>query len=111
MSVYVVQENPKKSVHDARRFGELRVIYPADSQVVLDSDTPAAIAKAKLATFSDEDFLLLVGDPVLIGICCMEASHVNGGRVPLLKWDRIERLYYPVVVDINKEGSRERIAG
>lgn len=111
MSVFVVQENPRRSIHDARRFGPLRVVYPAEAQVVLDSETPAALAQQRLAGFCDQDFLLLSGDPVLIGICCMVAARVNGGLVPLLKWDRIEQQYYPVVVDLRKEKADARVVG
>jgi hypothetical protein len=32
----------------------------------------------------------------LIGVAVTVASDVNNGKVTVLKWDRIEKMYYPV---------------
>ena len=48
--------------------------------------------------FNDDDYLLLLGDPALIGAAMTVASNYNNGNVKVLKWDRIEKMYYPVTL-------------
>jgi len=43
-----------------------------------------------------------MGDPAAIGLACAIAANINQGRFNLLKWDRQEQDYYPVVVDIHQ---------
>jgi hypothetical protein len=38
---------------------------------------------------------------VAIGIACSCAAKANRGRYVVLKWDRQERRYYPVAVDLS----------
>ena len=80
--VYVVQENPRVDILSATKYGELLPL--------------ASLFKRKLKNFSDKDFLLLIGDPALIGVAVTVASDINDGKVTVLKWDRIEKMYYPV---------------
>ena len=40
----------------------------------------------KLSGFGDTDFLLLIGNPVLIGMATAIAAHYNRGRVKFLQW-------------------------
>jgi len=42
----------------------------------------------KLADFSDEDYLVLVGNPCLIGWAVAIAADHNGGCMKLLQWGR-----------------------
>jgi len=44
--------------------------------------------------------LLAIGDPAIIGVAFAIAADANSGRVNILKWDKIERLYYPVRLSI-----------
>jgi len=44
--------------------------------------------------------LLLIGDPLAIGLAVAVASNANRGKVKLLKWDRQERQYYPLSVNL-----------
>ena len=37
---------------------------------------------------------MAIGDPAIIGVAFAVASDVNSGQVNILKWDKIERLYY-----------------
>jgi hypothetical protein len=46
------------------------------------------------------DYLLLMGDPVVIGMATMIASQQTGGVVNLLKFDRQSFDYIPVTIDI-----------
>jgi hypothetical protein len=41
-----------------------------------------------------------MGDPAIIGIACAIAAEINRGRIKLLKWDKENKTYYPIQVDI-----------
>jgi hypothetical protein len=60
--------------------------------------------KRKLDKFTDEDYLVLIGDPAVIGIVCSVAAAKNNGRFKVLKWDRREKLYVPLQIDIFQKG-------
>lgn len=98
--VYVVQEVPGKNILPATRFGELELLLPP-GDVVLSPVPTIMKLKAKLQNFCSRDYLLLIGDPIAIGMACMVASMFNKGVVPALKWDRQEKRYYPVAIDLH----------
>lgn len=62
-------------------------------------ETVKALTK-ELADFGMDDHILAVGDPVAIAAAVMVASQVAGGRVSILKFDRLENRYDPYVVDL-----------
>ena len=41
-----------------------------------------------------------MGDPTLIGVACAVASEANRGKFKVLKWDRDEKTYYSIEIDI-----------
>lgn len=100
MAVWVVQEVSGKNVLPAQKYGKLKTLIGANSQIVLDSEPTTEIMRRKLSAYGDDDFLIAIGDPAAIGIACAVAASRNAGRFKLLKWDRQERQYYPVEVDI-----------
>jgi hypothetical protein len=54
----------------------------------------------KLDKFTDEDYLLFIGDPTAIGIISAIAASKNNGRFKCLKWDKLEKRYIPIQVDL-----------
>lgn len=104
MTVYITNEIRRRDVSEAFEFGPLQVVIPADMQVTANEDKRERVVmmiEDALETFSDNDYLLLSGDPVCIGICFTVAALNNKGKVKALKWDRIEEKYYPVSVKID----------
>ena len=99
MTVYVVQEVPKFNVLPARKYGELELMLPP-GQITLSAGPTVNRLKHKLRNFTDMDYLLLIGDPLAIGLAVAVASNANRGKVKLLKWDRQERQYYPLSVNL-----------
>lgn len=110
--VYVVQE-PRYRAPDgewrsvnmlpALDFGSLELLLESDRQMsVLNAAQLTRVLKAKLANYRDQDFILAGGDPAAIGVACAVAAVVNGGRFTVLKWDRQERRYYPVPVNLKE---------
>lgn len=76
---------------------------------------PGNIFKSKLADalerlerelkdFSSADHLLAVGDPVAIAAAVMVASKASGGKVSLLKFDRMTGKYDPYVITLSNNG-------
>ena len=90
MTVYVIQEVKGRNILSAKDFGDLELLLPEGSQVVLSSQPTINKLRRKLKNFCDDDYLLLMGDPVAMGIACAIASDVNRGRIQCLKWDRME---------------------
>lgn len=102
--VYIVQENPNVNVIGAGRFGDLIPLLPPGRQITLSSSPVVKLLKTKLKDFSDNDYLLAMGDPVAIGIASIVASDINNGKVNMLKWDRENQCYYNVPIDLYQKG-------
>ena len=99
MAVYVVQEVPNRNVLPAKKFGELILMLPP-GDVVLSAAPTVSRLKKKLKDFKDGDYILTMGDPIAIALAGAIASDINNGKVNFLKWDRQERVYYPVKCNI-----------
>ena len=48
--------------------------------------------------------MLLTGDPAIIGVACSIVSDITGGKYNLLKWDKQERKYYPIEINLYEKG-------
>ena len=46
----------------------------------------------------------MMGDPAAMGIACCIASDINRGKFKILKWDKIQKRYYSVSVNIHEKG-------
>jgi hypothetical protein len=103
-TVYVVQEMPNHNLAPAMKFGEMKILLPAYTQIVFSTAPTIRSLRIKLRNFTDEDFLLLAGDPVAIGLACSVAAFFNNGRYTALKWDRREHMYLPVKIDVTQKG-------
>ena len=103
MTVYVIQEMPYKDVLSAEEYGELKSVIEPGFQLLLSPDPVTEKIKNVLKDFNDNDYLLLIGDPSLIGIACAVACDINMGRFKVLKWDRRREKYFPI--EINTRGN------
>ena len=99
MTVYVLQEMGR-NVRSAEKFGDLKVLLPDNRQIVLSSGPLTFKLRQELKDFNDNDYLLLIGDPAIIAIAGAVVSDVNGGRFKILKWDRDEKRYYDIEIDL-----------
>jgi|TARA_R100001510_G_C7625820_1_gene185699 hypothetical protein len=104
MSVYVTQENPRVDIVSATKYGDLEPLASPFDQVHLNPGRIVSQLRRKLQKFGDDDWLLAMGDPAIIGIAFALAASANHGRVNLLKWDKMERSYYPVRVNLRGGG-------
>jgi hypothetical protein len=104
--VYVIQETEGKNLLPAQEYGELKALLPS-GQITLSPGPSIYRLRQRLQSFADDDYLLLVGDPIAIALAAMVAGSMNNGRINFLKWDRQEKRYYSVKVDINRKLSDE----
>ena len=51
--------------------------------------------RKKLQEYKKDDYLLLTGDPAIIGVACSIVSDITNGKINLLKWDKQERKLLP----------------
>lgn len=91
---------PLYDLSPALAFGELVDIFGLGS-VELGPQALARHLKSKLAGFTADDYLLCIGDPVVIASASAIAARQAGGRITLLKYERRLREYFPVSIDIN----------
>lgn len=85
----------------ATKHGEMVVLV----EHARDASFPQSILRTmrrKLKDFTDQDFLLLVGDPVAMALAVNAAANANRGRVKILKWSRDYGDYYPMQIDFNQ---------
>jgi hypothetical protein len=88
-------------------FGKMEVLLPSNTQIAFSTVPAIRRLRNKLREYGDSDFLLLTGDPVAIGLACSIAALYNAGRYTALKWDRREKVYIPVRIDITENGERD----
>jgi len=106
--VYLVQEipndkitgEPKFDLTPAIKYGEIKTMFPRLKQMQFSPGPLIIEIKNSLREFTSEDFLLLYGDPALIGVVCAVASDVTNGKFKLLKWDRIQSAYFPIEINL-----------
>jgi len=60
--------------------------------------------KQSLKDYRPEDYLLLTGDPAIIGVACSIVSDMTNGKYNLLKWDKQEKQYYPIEINLYEKG-------
>ena len=109
--VYVVQEiagtkagNPKINIMGASNYGQFKFLLPEFSQIIFSPGPLIYKLRQGLKNFKKKDYLLLTGDPAIIGVACSIVSDITGGKFNLLKWDKQERKYYPIEINLYERG-------
>ena len=109
--VYVVQEiagtregRPKFNIMGAAEYGKLVFLLDERSQMIFSPGPLIIKLKNLLKDFRPTDYLLLTGDPAIIGVVCCLISETTNGRFNLLKWDRQEKVYYPLKINLYEKG-------
>lgn len=108
--VYVVQNQhrwdrekeafvPKFDLAKAQQYGEL-VCLLSPTAAPFHPGPVVEELRSKLEWYEEGDYLLLVGNPVLIGCAVAIASQATKGRVRLLQWSGTDQRYIPVEVNL-----------
>ena len=109
--VYIIQEipgtktgNPKINIMGAAKYGVFKFLLPELSQIIFSPGPLVFKLRQGLKKFNQKDYLLLTGDPAIIGVACSIVSDMTNGRYKLLKWDKQERTYYPIEINLYEKG-------
>lgn len=90
----------------ASKFGETVVLLPP-GRMMLSPQPAIERMKDKLRDFSDDDYLIAVGDPTAIAIAAVIAADNNRGKLKMLKWDKEKEVYISVEIDIYHRTGKE----
>jgi hypothetical protein len=107
MSIVFVPQEPRRHLEDgswvplydlspALQFGTLNVLLPHGPQSLYTTETIKTLNK-KLEGMTDDDYILLIGDPTAMAATVMVASRIMNGELKLLKYDRNSRKYNVVI--------------
>ena len=106
-TVYVIQEiagtregSPKINIMGA----SFKFLLPELSQIIFSPGPLIMKLRRGLKDYRSNDYLLLTGDPAIIGVACSIASDITNGKYNVLKWDKQERRYYPITINLYERG-------
>ena len=109
--VYVIQEiagtregKPKINIMGAAEYGTFKFLLPELSQIIFSPGPLIFKLRKELANYQTTDHLLLTGDPAIIGVACSIVSDITNGKYNLLKWDKQERKYYSIAINLYEKG-------
>ena len=109
--VYVIQEipgtrdgRPKINIMGAAEYGTFKFLLPELSQIIFSPGPLIFKLRKELAKYRTLDYLLLTGDPAIIGVACSIVSDMTNGKYNLLKWDKQERKYYSITINLYEKG-------
>ena len=112
--VFVIQEiagtkagNPKINIMGASTYsstGKFNFLLPEFSQIIFSPGPLVYKLRQGLKDYTSNDYLLLTGDPAIIGVACSIVSDITNGKYKLLKWDKQERKYYPIEINLYEKG-------
>ena len=110
-TVYIIQEiagtregKPKINVMGASKYGKFKFLLPEMSQIIFSPGPLVFKLRKGLTNFNKKDYLLLTGDPAIIGVACSIVSDITHGKYNVLKWDKQERKYYPIEINLYERG-------
>ena len=110
-TVYVVQEiagtkrgTPRINIMGASRYGKFKFLLPEMSQIIFSPGPLIFKLRNGLKNYTLKDYLLLTGDPAIIGVACSIVSEMTNGKYNLLKWDKQEATYYPIAINLHEKG-------
>ena len=109
--VYVIQHipgtaegRPKINIMGAAEYGKFKFLLPEFSQIIFSPGPLVFKLRKLLKHYTPEDYLLLTGDPAIIGVACSIVSEMTNGKYNLLKWDKQDRVYYPIKINLHEKG-------
>lgn len=110
-TVYVAHENARLNYTPAARYGEIHFVTGNEFSPIPGSPSNKRImaAVATMAELFDpgRDYLLLSGDPIIIGICMAALAQSErcgqAGYYRVLKWDGQSRSYVPHLIPAKME--------
>ena len=109
--VYVIQEisgtkegKPKINILGAAHYGVFKFLLQEMTQIIFSPGPLIMKLRQGLKDYTADDYLLLTGDPAIIGVACSIVSDITNGKYNVLKWDKQERKYYPIRINLYEKG-------
>ena len=109
--IYVIQEipgtkagAPKINIMSASKYGKFKFLLPEFSQIIFSPGPLIFKLRNLLKNYKITDYLLLTGDPAIIGVACSIVSDITNGKYQLLKWDKQDKVYYPIKINLHEKG-------
>ena len=109
--VYVIQEipgtkagTPRINIMSASKYGKFKFLLPEFSQIIFSPGPLIFKLRNLLKDYKITDYLLLTGDPAIIGVACSIVSDITNGKYQLLKWDKQDKVYYPIKINLHEKG-------
>lgn len=103
--VFITQETALDFSH-ANKFGDVEFItateFSPQPASIMNQHVMKDVNRAAEKFNPDTDYLLVCGDPIIIGIA-MNAFLQKAGVIKVLKYKRSQRGYMPHIVDIREE--------
>lgn len=90
---------PSINLDPAKIFGEVVVMLPPNANRLHINPLIVAL-RDQMKEFTENDYIVAVGDPSLIAAASCIAVRKTGGLLRILKWDRQTSAYIPVEVNI-----------
>lgn len=104
----LVPRYPDLETH-AKKFGEIRYLL-SPSAAPWKTDSILHDLEKELADYGDSDSLLLIGNPILIGMTVAVAARINNGFVRMLQWSGKEKKYICISAQVFPASRIERKA-
>ena len=109
--VYVLQElpgtkagAPKINIMSASKYGKFKFLLPEFSQIIFSPGPLVYKLRQGLKNFTEKDHILLRGDPAIIIAAGSVLNEITNGKYSLLKWDKQDRIYYPIKINLHEKG-------
>jgi len=109
--VYVLQEipgtkagAPRINIMSASKYGEFKFLLPEFSQIIFSPGPLIYKLRQGLKNLTTKDYLLLTGDPAIIVVAGSILNEITSGKYNLLKWDKQDRIYYPIKINLHEKG-------
>jgi ABC-type sugar transport system substrate-binding protein len=90
----------KYDLSSAKKHGNITVLLSSGNIFQNKIQEALKVLNEALASFTSEDFILAIGDPVAIAASVIIASQRTGGKVKILKFDKLSQEYLPYLIDI-----------
>lgn len=110
---YIVQEPVRRDTSSGElvplmnfkrvlEYGEPVVCLPPGVLLLSPAPTTRKLRES-LKNFTEDDYLVAVGDPTAIAVAGAICAEVNQGRLKMLKWDKPTKRYMTVQIDLHPE--------
>ena len=110
-TVYVIQEVagtragvPKINIMGATKYGKIKFLLPEFSQIIFSPGPLVFKLNKLLKDLTSDDYILLNGDPAIIHVVGGLVANITNGKYNLLKWDKQERQYYSIRINLYERG-------